>query len=141
MTFLTLPPTSRNFLLSPPGSPSVGWVQTSESEPSKGGFTFPQDLQDARIASEISLLDFTLDGGVEVEDEENQMDRSDSMKINVQEKREKDGVAIRVVKFDSLESGLELPVICISGDESVDVGLDSSILSRIPQTSLPPRLS
>ncbi|KAI8622413.1 Calcipressin-domain-containing protein [Chytriomyces sp. MP71] len=34
---LQVPPTEKNFLLSPPGSPPVGWVQSQESEPSRGG--------------------------------------------------------------------------------------------------------
>ena len=135
MTYLSIPSTSRNFLLSPPGSPAIGWVQTSESEPSKGGFVSPRDLQDARIASEISLLDFTLDGGVEVKPES-----AIDSEWMIQEKKEKDGVFSRVVKFKSLEDGLELPVICISGDGTVDLGLDFSVTSRIPQTCLPPRL-
>lgn len=42
--FLQVPQIERNFLLSPPGSPPIGWVQIRESGPSSGG---SQDLYNA----------------------------------------------------------------------------------------------
>ncbi|KAI8908937.1 Calcipressin-domain-containing protein, partial [Gorgonomyces haynaldii] len=54
--YLQVPELQRNFLLSPPGSPPVGWVQTHEKPP------ISED-EIASAFSHVSLADFTLDGG------------------------------------------------------------------------------
>ncbi|KAJ3310521.1 carbohydrate-binding module 1 protein [Boothiomyces sp. JEL0838] len=59
MNYLNIPEPERNFLLSPPGSPPVGWLQTAESEPKPGGFC--ETIQE-RALSFVSLNDFKLDG-------------------------------------------------------------------------------
>ena len=81
---LRVPDTARTFLLSPPVSPPIGWIQTVESAPVAGGFdaalmphtdhadvcldTDDNDLLMGRSMSRISFTDFVLDGGAEESD-------------------------------------------------------------------------
>ncbi|KAJ1339563.1 hypothetical protein BSLG_005810 [Batrachochytrium salamandrivorans] len=60
-TLLSVPQLERNFLLSPPGSPPVGWEQPKELAPVTGGHT------EALSLSTLSLAGFCLDGGVDVD--------------------------------------------------------------------------
>ncbi|KAJ3233591.1 hypothetical protein HDU78_006348 [Chytriomyces hyalinus] len=61
---LQVPEIERNFLLSPPGSPPVGWVQNSESQPSAGGH------HAAMVIDALSQLDdFSLDAETGMEPE------------------------------------------------------------------------
>ncbi|KAJ3336273.1 hypothetical protein HDU91_001836, partial [Kappamyces sp. JEL0680] len=113
-------------------SPPVGWIQGAESEPSKGGI-MDLDREAQLVASTISLLDFQLDGGT-------------AMGFGSETEPEKpaDRPPTQVVKFDSLEAGVELPVICIHTSEEdlsaegVGSSGDASKRIRIPQTHLPP---
>eukprot|EP00842_Homolaphlyctis_polyrhiza_P005734 jgi/Hompol1/6161/HPOL_004848-RA len=63
LNLLKVPETERNFLLSPPGSPPVGWVQSKESAPVAGGHS--EALME-REMSMLSLADFQLDDGAEI---------------------------------------------------------------------------
>jgi hypothetical protein len=60
--YLKVPDKERNFLLSPPVNPPVGWIQETEKEPSRGG------ILDMKQLSTYSLLDFELEGGVVVDE-------------------------------------------------------------------------
>ena len=134
-------------MISPPGSPAVGWVQESEAGPSAGGFVCLEDGEFRQILGAGSLEEFRLDGGVEVvaRDHEDDDDEIDNNGNRREERGDDDRVLI--VKYDSLEAGIDLPLICISGHDDdgdtagLGLGLDSSVASSIPQTKLPPLLS
>ncbi|KAJ3125680.1 hypothetical protein HK100_010660 [Physocladia obscura] len=70
-SFLQVPALERNFLLSPPGSPPVGWVQTTEAQPSPGGHHEAMLYALARLHEENN--DFILDSHTK------SMDSIDSM--------------------------------------------------------------
>ncbi|KAJ3226361.1 hypothetical protein HDU81_007353 [Chytriomyces hyalinus] len=68
---LQVPEIERNFLVSPPGSPPVGWVQNSESQPSTGGH------HAAMIIDALSQMDdFSLDADAGMEPESADASRS-----------------------------------------------------------------
>jgi len=74
---LQVPPVEKNFLLSPPGSPPIGWVQSTESVPSRGGH------HAAMLSSLMELQDddFRLDDSTSNDylATDNQNDDDDSM--------------------------------------------------------------
>jgi hypothetical protein len=51
---LRVPELQKNFLISPPGSPAIGWIQTIESDPVSGGIT--EDICENAM-SYVSLSD------------------------------------------------------------------------------------
>ena len=55
---LQVPQAEKNFLLSPPGSPPVGWVQLQESGPAQGGHSQLHD-----VWHELMNENFSLDAG------------------------------------------------------------------------------
>ncbi|KAI9193435.1 Calcipressin-domain-containing protein [Polychytrium aggregatum] len=65
INLLQVPKIERNFLLSPPGSPPVGWVQPEESGPSAGGHTalyldldhFKLDMDAGEVADAVDSTD------------------------------------------------------------------------------------
>ncbi|TPX50591.1 hypothetical protein SeLEV6574_g00799 [Synchytrium endobioticum] len=57
-TMLQVPHAEKNFLLSPPGSPPVGWIQMQESGPTPGGHSQLHD-----VWHELMNEDFSLDVG------------------------------------------------------------------------------
>ncbi|KAJ3040176.1 Calcipressin-1, partial [Rhizophlyctis rosea] len=74
LNFLRVPEPEKNFLLSPPGSPPIGWVQLRESSPVSGGHN--DALLDALHQLEndegAQGMEFVLDAGsaITVEEEE-----------------------------------------------------------------------
>jgi len=49
MDYLKVPEIEKNFLLSPPGSPPIDWIQSRESHPYRGGHT--QAIDDMEVIS------------------------------------------------------------------------------------------
>ncbi|KAJ3273246.1 hypothetical protein HDV01_004604 [Terramyces sp. JEL0728] len=125
MSYLNIPEPERNFLLSPPGSPPVGWLQTAESEPKPGGFC---ESIEERALSFVSLNDFKLDGYEDVDlSTEEERDR----KILGQEKTET-GSNSKIYKFEGTGDA-ELPTL------QIDIAPDMFPAKiRMPTTVRPP---
>jgi hypothetical protein len=120
--FLSLPHAEKNFLISPPGDPPLGWTQDSESKPSAGGFTI--DVEEGRhhfikTRSYSDLVDFNLNGdcAIDVELHDQQ---------HVQE----------IVTFTNSGEALKLPVIVIDHVQGDTIG---HVKLKIPQTHMPPK--
>nr|KAJ3420393.1 Calcipressin-1 [Polyrhizophydium stewartii] len=98
LNLLQVPETERNFLLSPPGSPPVGWVQTQEREPVQGGHA------EALMLSALSLADFHLDGGedVDLDLDENGIALDHAHAHTSEETLTSDGRKIEILSDDSL---------------------------------------
>ncbi|KAI8930342.1 Calcipressin-domain-containing protein [Entophlyctis helioformis] len=64
LNLLQVPEIERNFLLSPPGSPPVGWEQPKEAHPVAGGHS--EALIELHMSA-LSLAAFALDGGEEID--------------------------------------------------------------------------
>ncbi|KAL2916323.1 hypothetical protein HK105_204079 [Polyrhizophydium stewartii] len=95
LNLLQVPETERNFLLSPPGSPPVGWVQTQEREPVQGGHA------EALMLSALSLADFHLDGGedVDLDLDENGIALDHAHAHTSEETLTSDGRKIEILRF------------------------------------------
>jgi Calcipressin len=118
--FLSLPQAEKNFLISPPGDPPLGWTQDSEAKPSAGGFTV--EVEEGRhhfikTRSYSDLVDFSLDGDcVQEYDQE-----------HVQE----------IVTFTNGGEALKLPLIVIDHVQGDTIGHLKKL--KIPQTHIPPK--
>ncbi|KAJ2997785.1 DNA-directed RNA polymerase III subunit RPC5 [Globomyces sp. JEL0801] len=99
------------------GSPPVGWLQGSETEPSTGGL---HEELEARAISHVSLMDFQLDGGVELS----------TTNLNEQFRIHE---GIKVFKFSDDQ---DLPLLVIQPLEGEDPNAQS--LKLMPRTAMPP---
>ena len=118
LNLLQVPELERNFLLSPPGSPPIGWVQQPEAGPVPGGFS--EDIMEHAF-SFVSLVDFELDGGKLVEYE------SDSNSQDLSQSRDSNRVC---VTFDASLPSIQID-LC-QDDDSPSPRLP------LPKTSIPP---
>ncbi|KAJ3041410.1 hypothetical protein HDV00_009390 [Rhizophlyctis rosea] len=129
--FLRVPEPEKNFLLSPPGSPPIGWIQIRESSPVAGGH------EDALIDAlrELERDEFTLDEGAQLEDRD--------------EARTEGVDGVQVLRFGrSEEEGgeWELPMIVVENMElrmavaEGSGGLGGRPPTPLPRTSMPPMM-
>lgn len=66
---LRVPERTRNFLISPPGSPPIGWVQIAESSPATGGHTDVHTQAVRNMLADPSTANFTLDEGPAIDED------------------------------------------------------------------------
>ena len=114
--FLSPPKTEKNFLISPPGDPPLGWIQDPEAKPSPGGFTIAEEEgrhHFIKTRSFADLLDFKLD--------------PDESPSHLQE----------IVTFTDGGEVSSLPLIVI--DHAQDYTPLEPSRFKIPQTHMPPR--
>ncbi|KAJ8323754.1 hypothetical protein O5D80_007642 [Batrachochytrium dendrobatidis] len=135
-TLLSVPQLERNFLLSPPGSPPVGWEQPKELAPVTGGHT------EALSLSTLSLAGFCLDGGVDVDldniQPQNVVDTAHFSKLSITS----DGRRQETLTFGTgvasakSSADVSLPVIVIEAPLYSEPDLDSESIP-LPRTPLP----
>lgn len=105
-----VPPLERNFLISPPGSPYLGWEQTKEDGPCEGG-----------------ILEFSASGSTLANSSISEIASVEQMDNVMQ------------VQFNTVHPEFDLPVIIVEDvDANDDAATLPRQKMRIPQTSLPP---
>ncbi|KAH6564227.1 hypothetical protein BASA50_007361 [Batrachochytrium salamandrivorans] len=154
---LQVPVSDRNFLLSPPGSPPVGWEQPMETTPALGGHA------ETFALSTLSLAEFRLDGGIEVDlDSDNPNPQEEDLTHSSEESMTSDGRQLEILKFGTSSSitnsgqmsvdgnALALPAIIIEPPLCSDgtIGLTATTQCehitnakppvQLPRTSMPP---
>lgn len=135
LDLLKVPELERNFLLSPPGSPHIGWTQTMEAGPVKGGFSEDVIEHAFSMLAMNNFANFSLDDNSEtlkqvqnysLDKVENTAEEDCDLGID----RKNSGSCI--LKFQSL-SLQELPTIII------EFSPGNTSKNEIPKTTLPPK--
>jgi hypothetical protein len=131
---LQVPELEKNWLISPPGSPPVGWQQIREDPPN--ATVLPQDLSHALLAlGEDDLDDFQLDA-------EHQLPVSQSSSADVSSTATPSPV-VYVITKDELHDGKDVPQITVQdwdgGAQHHNLAQYRRIHRRMQPTAMPPR--
>ncbi|KAI8813747.1 hypothetical protein BJ742DRAFT_377668 [Cladochytrium replicatum] len=135
MEYLQVPPFEKNFLLSPPGSPPIGWVQTKEAGPVPGGHS--EALWDA-LTKQLENDRLLLDGPDDDEDALRLQEEQRRLEARASETEvEENGKRRKIIKFVAPRIELHLPVVVVEHFELAENGLFGAPVVQISPVSTP----